>query len=259
MGTDFSFDERVARLYNQQRAHPPAVSHAIGAGIAGLVGADKRVLEVGVGTGRIAIPVAEAGCRVVGFDLSAQMLRETPFTDAISLAQADMQDMPFAAQAFDAVMFTHVMHLSKDLKRLLHEAGRVLRPDGILIQGNDWMDPASVVGMLRNHLRVLAVKHKPDLMPPSAGIPIDETLAELGGTDVHEQTLAEWTYELSPNERLRMVENKLDAEAWIIPAHLFDTIMAELREFAHQHWADLDAPQTVTRRFVVRITQGNWQ
>lgn len=258
MPTDFSFDKRVAHLYNQQRAHPPEVSKAIGEGVAALVGAGGRVLEIGVGTGRIARPVAGAGCRVVGFDLSPEMLGEMLSETAIDVLQADMHAMPFRAGAFDAVMATHVFHLSKDLLTLLGETARMLTPSGLFLRGKDWIDPASVVGMLRNHLRVLAVKHAPNLMPPSAGLSIDETLAERGGTELSEHILAEWTTEISANQRLEIVQNKLDAESWIIPQELFPTIFAELQEFARQNWDDLDKPQTVTRRFTVRVTQGHW-
>jgi ubiquinone/menaquinone biosynthesis C-methylase UbiE len=35
------------------------------------------VLEIGVGTGRVALELAKAGIRVTGLDLSADMLRDT--------------------------------------------------------------------------------------------------------------------------------------------------------------------------------------
>src|ERR1043166_9308264 len=36
-----------------------------------------RVLEVGCGTGRVLVPLARAGCRVTGIDVSAHMLAHT--------------------------------------------------------------------------------------------------------------------------------------------------------------------------------------
>ncbi len=262
--TDFSFDARIAGLYNRQRAHPEDVSRSIGEAITMITGENARVLEMGVGTGRIAYPVAAAGARVVGFDLSAEMLAHTAANQQpdrrgnLALLQANMEAMPFASNIFDAVLAVHVLHLSKDLARVLHEIGRVLHSGGAFIQGNDWMDPESVIGALRDHLRTLAMKHAKNLMPPSAGVPLAQTLAELGGTEVSEQIAAEWTVYISPEERLQAVANKIDAESWIIPDHLFDTILGELREFAAQRWPDLEAKQAVTRRFTLKVTRGTW-
>lgn len=256
MSTDFSFDDRVARRYNQQRAHPPEVSQQIGEYIASAT--SGIVLEVGIGTGRIATPVATAGTRVVGFDISPNMLSEIPPIANLLTLQADMHAIPFTANTFNAVMAVHVLHLSKNIERALQEMTRVLRPDGLFLRGDDWIDPASVVGQLRNHLRHLAVKHSPDLMPPSAMISIDERLAGLGATETREHIAAEWTMMVSAEERLQAVEQRIDAESWILPPNLFDTILQELRDFAAKQWDDLTQPQPVTRRFIVKTTHGNW-
>ncbi|NJL57342.1 class I SAM-dependent methyltransferase, partial [bacterium] len=56
---------------------PLEVSQAIGEKLVSEAGgAAARVLEIGVGTGRIAWPVAAAGGYVVGFDISPNMLDE---------------------------------------------------------------------------------------------------------------------------------------------------------------------------------------
>ena len=53
---DFTFDARVVGQYDALRGHPPQVSQDIGAAVAREAGAGARVLELGVGTGRIALP-----------------------------------------------------------------------------------------------------------------------------------------------------------------------------------------------------------
>lgn len=65
------------------------------------------VLELGVGTGRLAIPITEAGIDVVGVDASPAMLArltEKPGGAAVRVIEADMADPPVEAGRF-AVAF----------------------------------------------------------------------------------------------------------------------------------------------------------
>jgi len=258
----FAFDNRVAARYNQQRRHPVEVAQQVGEAIAAQAGDGATVLEIGVGTGRIAWPVVDAGCRVVGFDLSPNMLHEiySERVDPAGLAvlQADMHHLPFPDNHFDAVMAVHVLHLADDWQQVLREVARVLRPGGAFIQGDDWMDPNSVIGALRDELRAHIMRIAPQMRPPAAGISKADFLATLGGTDVTETVAAEWTGQMSPNERLADYENRIDAESWILPPFLFDPSLAHLRKFALETWGDLDVKQPITRRFLLKVTRGDW-
>ena len=154
---DFSFDARVAVQYDELRGHPPEVSRAIGTAVLREVGPMSRMLELGIGTGRIALPVAAAGCRVVGIDLSAEMLdalrRQLPghAGEPIDLVRGDIAVLPFRAATFDAAMATHILHLVPDWKSVLGRLAEVLRPGGAILLGRDWVDPASMAGTLRAH------------------------------------------------------------------------------------------------------------
>jgi predicted RNA methylase len=65
--------------------------------VRGLAG-DGLVVELGVGTGRLAVPLADAGCRVLGLDVSRRMLDglrdRGPAAAAVLRALADMADPP---------------------------------------------------------------------------------------------------------------------------------------------------------------------
>ena len=264
MKGNFSFDGRVARQYRAQRAHPPEVSEAVGRAMAAQVGDNGRVLEVGVGTGRIAWPVMDAGCRVVGFDLSANMLDEVfaerPRREAthLTLLQADMHQLPFQDDQFDGVMMVHVLHLAKDLRQVLGEIGRVLNRGGVLLQGNDWMDPESVIGRMRDELRRRVMALAPGMKPPSAGEPLEPILESLGGTETETVVAAEWTFEMSPAERLAAIEAKMDAESWFLPDPMFTEMVRQMREWAAETWPDLEQPQPNTRRFYLKSVRGRW-
>jgi SAM-dependent methyltransferase len=90
---DGHFDERVASRYDDSSAamfSSEVVEPAVDL-LAELAG-DGRALELGIGTGRIALPLAERGVEVHGIDLSQAMvarLREKPGGDAIPVAIGD--------------------------------------------------------------------------------------------------------------------------------------------------------------------------
>jgi SAM-dependent methyltransferase len=87
------FGERVAARYDESTAElfdPAAVGPVVDF-LAGLAG-QGAALELGIGTGRIALPLAERGVRVHGIDLSEAMvarLRTKPGADRISVTIGD--------------------------------------------------------------------------------------------------------------------------------------------------------------------------
>jgi SAM-dependent methyltransferase len=96
------------------------------------------VLELGVGTGRIAVPMAASGVRVVGVDLSEGMLavaRERAEAAAVEadLRHGDMRDPPVEG-TFPLVVipFRSLLHMETDGDRraVLRVVARVLAPGG---------------------------------------------------------------------------------------------------------------------------------
>jgi SAM-dependent methyltransferase len=94
-------------------------------------------LEIGVGTGRIALPLAERGIHLVGVDLARSMLSrlvgKAGGISALDLVAADVTQLPLADASVDAVLGCHVLHLIPDWRGALGEASRVLRPGGVLL------------------------------------------------------------------------------------------------------------------------------
>jgi SAM-dependent methyltransferase len=87
------FGERVAERYDESSADmfDPAVVDPAVEFLAGLAG-DGAALELGIGTGRIALPLARRGVRVHGIDLSEAMiakLREKPGGEEIPVTIGD--------------------------------------------------------------------------------------------------------------------------------------------------------------------------
>ena len=90
---DGYFGERVAETYDDSSTgmFDPAFVDTVASVLAGLAGGG-RALELGVGTGRIALPLARRGVPVHGIDLSRAMvarLRAKPGGDAIGVTFGD--------------------------------------------------------------------------------------------------------------------------------------------------------------------------
>jgi SAM-dependent methyltransferase len=65
--------------------------------LAGFAGDPPRVLELAIGTGRLALPLAERGVDVIGVDISPEMiarLRTKPGGDRIEIVVGDMVEVP---------------------------------------------------------------------------------------------------------------------------------------------------------------------
>jgi len=116
---------------------PPTV---VAERVAGLAGPGGRVLELGVGTGRLALPLADQGLVVTGLDASASMLdrlRAKPGAGRLTLVTGDMVDPTTAGTGFDVVLvgFNTFFNLTSEADQVacLNGVARVLAPGGHLV------------------------------------------------------------------------------------------------------------------------------
>ncbi len=259
MTLSIAFDN-IADVYDAQRAHPPAVAEAIGQAIVAQTGQGARVLELGVGTGRIALPVAAAGATVIGIDISAGMLataqqRAGQAGAPLLLVRADAQRLPFATGAVDAVLAVHVLHLLPDWRAALAEMVRVTRPGGLIIQGVDWRDPQSCVGLLRGQLRQAVIDLMPGSRPPGAGAAISQHLTRLGAPAGEPIIAARWERRLSPAEVIAGMAARIDAETWALSDEVLAAAIGRVQAWASQQWANLNEPQVVEHRFLLTVSR----
>jgi SAM-dependent methyltransferase len=100
-----------------------------------------RVLDVGCGSGRHVLHMAQSGLQVYGLDnspaalhLTTEWLAESVQTARLTLADT-RQPLPFGNGAFDALISTQVIHhaLLATVKSTACEIARVVRPGGLIL------------------------------------------------------------------------------------------------------------------------------
>jgi ubiquinone/menaquinone biosynthesis C-methylase UbiE len=92
------------------------------------------VLDVGCGTGRLAVALAERGARVWGVDPSEEMLRQARSNAGgrAAFKQARAEALPFKDGWFDRAVLRLVVHLV-DRPQAFREIARVLVPGGRVV------------------------------------------------------------------------------------------------------------------------------
>ncbi|AEB12754.1 class I SAM-dependent methyltransferase [Marinithermus hydrothermalis] len=261
---DLNFS-RVAYAYDRTRYHPPEVSGKIATAITAPVEKifrDPHFLEVGVGTGRIAVPIIARGYRFTGVDLSPAMLEVMRYKIAgvarkVRLVEADVRELPFEKGSFHAVISVHVWHQIREWQRALLEVIRILRPGGFLFEGWDecvkdnedwriqekWREILAEMGytLVRGrHTRRLAE--------------VERALRQLG-LEPKTKTIAEWTEERTPRQSLEILSEQLYSFTWEVPEEVFRPSIEALERWMLETYEDLDAPFPIRWRFVLRTTR----
>jgi len=98
---------------------------------------DKRILDLGCGTGRFSIELESAGSHVISLDPSHSMLNELSKkligNEHIDLIQGLGHRLPFKQNSFDGCICINVLDHIKDPKILIAEISRILKKDGVFV------------------------------------------------------------------------------------------------------------------------------
>ncbi len=100
--------------------------------------AGERLLDVGTGTGVVAITAARAGAVVTGLDLTPALLDAARHNAevarvAVDWREGDAEDLPFEDASFDLVGCHNVIDHCERPDAVLREAVRVLKPGAPLV------------------------------------------------------------------------------------------------------------------------------
>jgi phosphatidylethanolamine/phosphatidyl-N-methylethanolamine N-methyltransferase len=114
-----------------------------------------QILEVGIGTG-LNVPFYPPHCRIVGIDLSEEMLRKAQekvtelVLGNVTLKAMDATVMDFGDDEFDSAVATYTISAVPDPVGVLREMRRVVKPGGNIVLLNHFRSQRPVVGRLED-------------------------------------------------------------------------------------------------------------
>ncbi len=247
--TSVAFD-RAAVFYDRTRGFPSGVDLEVARGICRLASLRPRdqLLELGIGTGRLALPLAQTGLSVWGIDLSRPMLEvlgTKPGGRHIPVVEGDITALPFATARFEAVLAVHVLHLVAAWRQALQEAARVLKPAGAFLLGwGGHADPGSPMGEVRERWRAAVIARGGSVERPGEHDPrrVIATLEGMGFRLAAEEDIASWTTWTSLAEVLHTIEERVFSDAWAVPESIHQAALQEVRRWLREIGAELEKP-----------------
>lgn len=124
---------------------------------------NKKVLDVGAGTGRLSLMLSKAGAQVTAVDVSEAMLKILKNKDKkIEIIVGDAQSLPFEDAAFDIVTAAFLVVHLKDLSVFFDEAYRVLKDGGILAVSNINQKEPPEVNTKEGKIKIESYYHRRD-------------------------------------------------------------------------------------------------
>ena len=141
MSTDATFWNKLAEKYSLQPvANPEAFDRKIEI-TTSLMTQKSVVLDIGCGTGSLALRLAPSGAHIHGLDLSSEMIRiakdkaAAENVDNVSFHIGPWDDS-FAAlepESLDGICAYSILHLVEDRSGALQQIHRLLKPGGFFV------------------------------------------------------------------------------------------------------------------------------
>jgi ubiquinone/menaquinone biosynthesis C-methylase UbiE len=123
--------ERIRKSYFDDRVASLAIEK--------LLPRDLTVADIGCGTGSLTFELARFAHKVIGVDLSREMLRRARTVareqkiDNVEFRQGDAVKLPLASNSVDAAFCVMVLHFLPDPARAIAGLCRITRPGGVVI------------------------------------------------------------------------------------------------------------------------------
>ena len=98
---------------------------------------NRKVLEIGFGSGNLIKTLVNKGCRYYGMEISqsAVITAKGKYKYQIEVSLIEKNQIPYDDEFFDLIIMSHSLEHIKDEEKILEESKRTLKKDGLLIIG----------------------------------------------------------------------------------------------------------------------------
>ncbi|MBI5288115.1 MAG: class I SAM-dependent methyltransferase [Chloroflexi bacterium] len=256
-----SFD-RVAHLYDETRGVPAEAEQRIGDGLAALLRGSTgspHLLEVGIGTGRIAVPLAERGVRVTGIDISTKMLAilRGKRTD-IDVMIAEASRPPLRDRSFDAALFVHVLHLVPDPEATIRATIGLVRAGGFMIEAGDDREQSlrsQADELIRSTVEELSGVDIGGWAPYARGAQLFTEIVRDAGGEMQTALLASWTSSTTGQRMLERLKRRDYSSSWKIPDAAMPALLERVTPRIAEMFGGLDRTIEYSRSFSMRFAR----
>ncbi|HET7483181.1 MAG TPA: methyltransferase domain-containing protein [Actinomycetota bacterium] len=215
----------------------------------------RSTLEIGVGTGRIALPLHARGIEMIGLDLSVAMMSkliERAGGSAFPLVRGDALSLPFRDGSVDAVIASWVLHLVADWRVVVGEAMRVLRADGrILVTEGGPICGVNIPNQITRRFREVSGVTGWPRGPVEIG-ELDAEMARHGATARELPPVSERRTE-TIEAHIAGLEAGFFSVSWDLTEDQRHAAAEEVRRWARAEFGDLDEPRTIETPHVWKV------
>ncbi|WXG46519.1 MAG: class I SAM-dependent methyltransferase [Candidatus Atabeyarchaeum deiterrae] len=255
--------ERIAPVYDATRRMADEVCIEISREICAEAG-DKEgmlVADMGAGTGRFSIPLAIRGCRVIGVDISREMLHvllskiRPDWRSRVQPVLADAQNPPFKSSCFDVTLCFQVMHLIQGWHSLISEAQRILVDCGLLAVGESIRKGISAD--INNEYKEIRARHGYSYTRVGAEN-IEEVLDYLRSKEYdapEEPEKHTWVGRMTISSIIRGLADKVYSGTWSVPDEAHREIIQELRDWASKTFNSLEISREIASEFKIAFAR----
>jgi SAM-dependent methyltransferase len=212
-----------------------------------------RVLEIGVGTGVLALPLAARGLDIAGIDVSTEMLaklrQKAAAGEQVYVLEADARRLPFRDGAFGGAYLRHVLHLIPNWELAVAELCRVVG-DGVIL-----VDAGRRTAAFAEMWRSMSPELGPEAEPPGLVVIRDGEEALVGtfaasGATLEGETVFSYPETETIDDVLEQIGRRTPSFTWHVSDEGLAAAVEIARSWALERYGRLDVP--LQERFEVR-------
>jgi SAM-dependent methyltransferase len=244
--------DRAVDYYDQTRREAPQTTAKVAALLRSELEGRGRVLEIGAGTGRIALELHALGIPMAGVDISAGMLGvlvgKAGGTPPFPIAVADATALPLRTGSLGAGVASHVFHLIPPWREAVADLIRVVVPGGVVLAclTSGGTDPLGV------RSRFMDAAGTPRLHVGVQGFEELDAAFIAGGAMPRELPAVPERLEVAPEEVIGRLERGEFSYTWRMDDGLRHRAADRVREWARKEYGSLEEPRSVERAIIWR-------